>query len=71
MNKYQWPASRLDEKEMALLFREKQKAKKSICELLRRAVHTAYGNKSNCVKSRDIEIGKEIDDEEEKEETKS
>jgi len=56
---------------MALLFREKQKAKKSICELLRRAVHTAYGNKSNCVKSRDIEIGKEIDDEEEKEETKS
>ena len=43
MNKYQWPASRLDEKEMALLFREKQKSKKSICELLRRAVHIAYG----------------------------
>jgi len=43
MNKYQWPASRLDEKEMALLFRERQKTKESICELLRRAVHIAYG----------------------------
>ena len=43
MNKYQWPASRLDEKEMALLFRTKQKTRKSICELLRRAVHIAYG----------------------------
>ncbi len=43
MNKYQWPASRLDEKEMALLFQEKQKTKKSICELLRKAVHIAYG----------------------------
>jgi hypothetical protein len=43
MSKYQWPASRLDEKEMALLFHEKQKTKKSICELLRRAVHIAYG----------------------------
>ncbi len=43
MNKYQWPASRLDEKEMALLFQEKQRTKESICELLRRAVHIAYG----------------------------
>jgi len=43
MGKYQWPASRLDEKEMALLFHEKQKTKNSICELLRRAVHIAYG----------------------------
>lgn len=43
MGKYQWPASRLDEKEMALLFYEKQKTKNSICELLRRAVHIAYG----------------------------
>ena len=43
MNKYQWPASRLEEKEMVLLFHEKQKTKKSICELLRRAVHIAYG----------------------------
>jgi len=43
MSKYQWPASRLDEKEMALLFHEKQKTKKSICELLRKAVHIAYG----------------------------
>ena len=43
MGKYQWPASHLDEKEMALLFQEKQKTRKSICELLRRAVHIAYG----------------------------
>jgi len=43
MGKYQWPASRLDGKEMALLFQEKQKAKTSICELLRRAVNIAYG----------------------------
>ena len=41
--KYQWPASRLGDKEMALLFQEKQKTKESICELLRRAVHIAYG----------------------------
>ena len=43
MGKYQWPASRLDEKEMSLLFQEKQNTKKSICELLRKAVHIAYG----------------------------
>lgn len=43
MSKYQWPASRLGGKEMALLFQEKQKAKTSICELLRRAVNIAYG----------------------------
>ena len=42
MNKYQWPASRLDEKEMALLFQIKQKTRKSICELLRQAIHIAY-----------------------------
>ena len=42
MSKYQWPASRLDEKEMTLLFRIKQKTRKSICELLRQAVHIAY-----------------------------
>jgi hypothetical protein len=41
-SKYQWPASRLGDKEMALLFQEKQKAKTSICELLRRAVNIAY-----------------------------
>jgi len=41
--KYQWPASRLGDKEMALLFQEKQKAKMSICELLRRSVNIAYG----------------------------
>lgn len=53
MSKYQWPASRLHEEEMALLFFEKQKTRKSICELLRRAVHAAYGNKSNCGKKDD------------------
>src|SRR3989339_792405 len=42
-SKYQWPASRLGDKEMALLFQEKQKAKTSICELLCRAVNIAYG----------------------------
>lgn len=36
-------ASRLDEEEMALLFRTKQKTRKSICELLRQAVYIAYG----------------------------
>jgi len=50
INKYQWPASRLTDEEMVLLFNEKQESKKSICELLRRAVHIAYG---------DIEIKKE------------
>ena len=58
MNKYQWPASRLDQEEMALLFREKQKSKKSICELLRMAVHTAYNRKSNndgpCINNEDV-----------------
>ena len=42
-SKYQWPASRLGDKEMVLLFQEKQRAKTSICELLRRAVNIAYG----------------------------
>ncbi len=59
MNKYQWPASRLDEKEMALLFHRKQKTGKSICELLRMAVHAAYGNKSGPVKGEDNKTGKE------------
>ena len=43
MSKYQWPASRLDEKEMDLLFQARQKTRKSICELLRQAIHIAYG----------------------------
>ncbi len=55
MGKYQWPASRLDEKEMALLFQERQKTKKSICELLRRAVHIAYGKIND---DRDDDSGK-------------
>ena len=59
MNKYQWPASRLDEKEMALLFHRKQKTGKSICELLRMAVHEAYGNNPSRVKGEDIKSGKE------------
>ena len=44
MGRYQWPASHLDKQEMALLFNEKQRTCKSICELLRIAVHMAYGN---------------------------
>ena len=72
MNKYQWTASRLDEKEMALLFHEKQKTKKSICELLRMVVHAAYGNKPGDIKGGGVKIRKEdCKDEEEKEETKS
>ena len=71
MNKYQWPASSLDEEEMALLFYEKQKTKKSICELLRRAVHAAYGNKPNRIKYRDVKTRKEHKDETEKEEARS
>ena len=42
MNKYQWPASRLSEKEMAILFQMRQNTNRSICELLREAVHIAY-----------------------------
>jgi hypothetical protein len=60
MSKYQWPASRLDEKEMALLFQEKQKTKNSICELLRRAVHIAYGEVAG--KENGRKIRKEVRD---------
>lgn len=56
--RYQWPASHLVEEEMALLFREKQKTKKSICELLRLAVHAAYGN-NRCIKNKDAKTAKE------------
>jgi len=47
MNKYQWPASKLSEKEMAILFQMRCKTSKSICELLRKAVHIAYGREVN------------------------
>jgi len=60
MSKYQWPASRLDEKEMALLFYEKQKTKESICGLLRRAVHIAYGEVTG--KENGRKIRKEVRD---------
>ncbi|MEW6008159.1 MAG: hypothetical protein AB1629_00805 [Candidatus Omnitrophota bacterium] len=43
MNKYQWPASKLTEDEMELLFKVRQATSKSICDLLREAVHIAYG----------------------------
>jgi len=46
MNKYQWPSSRLDKKEMALLYEQRQRTKQSICELLRKAVHIAYNDKA-------------------------
>lgn len=45
MDKYQWPASKLGEREMELLFLVKQKTGENICELLRKAVHIAYGKK--------------------------
>jgi len=48
MNKYQWPASKLTEEEMALLFEQRQKSKQSICELLRRAVHISYSKEMKC-----------------------
>jgi hypothetical protein len=57
MNKYQWPASRLEEKEMALLFRQRQKTKESICELLRRAVHIAYGEVNNNERKKEVRHG--------------
>jgi hypothetical protein len=44
MNKYQWPASKLSEEEMRILFKARQVTKKSICELLKEAVHIAYNN---------------------------
>ena len=47
MNKYQWPASQLTEEEMEILFRMRQKTSKSICELLKKAVHIAYGKETN------------------------
>jgi len=46
MTKYQWPASGLTEKEMEILFRTKQETKESICGLLKKAVHIAYGRKN-------------------------
>ena len=47
MSKYQWPASRLAEKEMEILFLMRGKTKQSICELLREAVHIAYNSSVN------------------------
>lgn len=47
MSKYQWPASHLGEQEMELLFQTKQKTQMTICKLLRRAVHIAYGDNIN------------------------
>ena len=57
MNKYQWPASRLGEKEMTLLFRQRQKTKDSICELLRKAVHIAYGEVNNNERKKEAQDG--------------
>lgn len=55
--KYQWPASSLSDKEMSLLYKEKQKTKKSICELLRIAVVITYEKFNN---EMETENGKEI-----------
>jgi len=43
MGKYQWPASQLTEKEMSILFCMREKTGHCISDLLKRAVHTAYG----------------------------
>ena len=47
MSKYQWPASKLTEKEMELLFLARESTGRSICELLKDAVHTAYDGVKN------------------------
>ena len=47
MNKYQWPASRLTEKEMELLFKAREATGQSICKLLKDAVHIAYERTKN------------------------
>ena len=46
MSKYQWPASGLTEKEMEILFKTKQETRESICRLLQKAVHIAYGEET-------------------------
>ena len=43
MSKYQWPASSLTGKEMEILFKARQETRESICRLLQKAVHIAYG----------------------------
>ena len=53
--KYQWPASSLSDKEMSLLYQEKQKTKKSICELLRLAVVIAYEKVNNEKEEENVE----------------
>lgn len=47
MSKYQWPASKLTEREMELLFLARKSTGRSICELLKDAVHTAYNGAKN------------------------
>lgn len=56
-SKYQWPASSLSDKEMSLLYQEKQRTKKSICELLRTAVLIAY---EKLINERETENGKKV-----------
>jgi len=54
MNKYQWPASKLTVNEMELLFKARQATGKSICDLLKEAVNTAYGEVKDGVITRRI-----------------
>jgi len=42
MSKYQWPASKLTEEEMAILFHVRSRTNRNICDLLKDAVHIAY-----------------------------
>ncbi len=43
--KYQWPASRLSEKEMSLLFKARLALKKPITKLIVEAVYKTYNEK--------------------------
>lgn len=41
--RYPWPASRLTEEEMQILYEQRQKQKKPITQLLKEAVRQTYG----------------------------
>lgn len=44
MKRYQWPSSRLTEREMKLLYEHKLRCGIPITELIREAIELAYGN---------------------------
>ena len=41
--KYSWPASKLDEKDMLLLFKMREKKSKPITLLIKEAINKTYG----------------------------